>query len=67
MDVYGGEISIKPLTNIELIEFAQKLDLPLRGVYARDTLPSTPLPNECGIVNFNKIDEGGSHWTCWWK
>ena len=33
----------------------------------RDTLPQTPNTNECGIVNFNKSSEPGSHWVAYYK
>ena len=38
MDVFGLEIPNKPLTNYELIYYAEKLKIPnFRGVYMRDT------------------------------
>ncbi len=67
MDIYGVNIPYKPLSNFELYDFAEKLKINLRGVYMRDNLPSSPLIDECGIVNFNKISEAGSHWICYFK
>ena len=67
MDVYGIIIPYKALTNFELNDYAIKLNLNLRGIFMRDNLPSHPLENECGIVNFNKSDENGSHWICYHK
>ena len=67
MDIYGVNIPYKPLSNFELYDFAEKLNLNLRGVFMRDNLPSSPLTNECGIVNFNKISEKGSHWISYFK
>ena len=67
MNVYGIDIPYKPLTNFELNDYAIKLNLDLRGVFMRDNLPKQPLKNECGIVNFNKSDESGSHWVCYFK
>ena len=67
MDVFGVYIPYKPLTNIELYEFANKLQIPLRGVFMRDSLPESPYKNENGIVNFNKLSEGGTHWVCYYK
>ena len=67
MDIYGILVPYKPLTNFELLEFAQKLLLELRGVFMRDNLPVFPHENERGIVNFNKTNENGSHWVCYHK
>ena len=67
MDVYGLKNPNNPLSNFDLYEYAKKLDLNLRGVFMRNNLPSTPHENECGIVNFNKTDEKGSHWVCYYK
>ena len=30
----------------------------------RDELPKATKPVECGIMNFNKSNEIGSHWVC---
>ena len=67
MDVYGVSIPYEPLTNFQLLDYAQKLDLKLRGIFMRDSLPSEPFENEQGIVNFNKLSEKGSHWCCYLK
>ena len=67
MDVYGVYVPYKALTNIELYDFANKLQIPLRGVFMRDSLPDSPYENENGIVNFNKMSESGTHWVCYYK
>ena len=68
MDVFGLEIPNKPLTNYELIYYAEKLKIPnFRGVYMRDTLPKAPKRRECGIVNFSSSKEIGTHWVCYFK
>ena len=67
MDVYGLKIPNHPLTNIDLYEYANKLHLNLRGVFMRNNLPTKPHENESAIVNFNKTDENGSHWVCYYK
>ena len=67
MDVFGVYVPYKPLTNIELYDFANKLQIPLRGVYMRDNLPESPHKNENGIVNFNKLSEAGTHWVAYHK
>ena len=61
MDIYGLHIPYEPLTNFQLLDYAKKLDLNLRGFFMRDSLPTTPLENEQGIVNFNKLCEKGTH------
>ena len=67
MDVFGVHIPYKALTNIELYDYANKLQIPLRGIFMRDGLPKSPYENENGIVNFNKLSEGGTHWIAYHK
>ena len=68
MEIYGINIPDKPLNNFEIIEYVQQLHIPnFRGVFMRDTLPSIPHKDECGIVNFNTSEESGSHWVCYYK
>jgi len=71
MKVYGLEIpDTKGLTNVDLIELAKKLKIEnFRGVFMRDNLPkkSEQKNKECGIVNFNKSNEPGTHWVCYFK
>ena len=38
-----------------------------RGVFMRDTLPSSPNKTECSIINLDSIFSSGSHWTCYYK
>ena len=69
MRVYGLNIpSNRGLTNIELIDYIKKLNIrDCRGVFMRDALPQEPKEKECGIMNFNKSNEPGSHWVCYYK
>ena len=56
------------LTNFDIIKLVQPLQIPnFKGPFMRDELPSTPQHQECGIVNFNKSTEPGSHWVCFLK
>ena len=56
------------LNNFELIKLGNYLRLPnFRGVFMRDTLPSTPKDKECGIVNLNTSKQAGSHWVAYYK
>ena len=58
----------KPLSNIELVDAAQKLKIPyFRGVYLRDTLPMKTKRKECGILNLDSSDGTGTHRVAWYK
>ena len=68
MEVYGLHIPDKSLSNFELIKYAKELNISdFRGVYMRDELPKKPWKKECGIVNFNKSTEPGTHWVAYYK
>ena len=69
MEVYGVTLPIhKGLTNVELEKYAQELKIPnFRGVYMRDTLPKKVKQYECGIMNFNKSSQSGSHWVAYYR
>ena len=68
MEVYGVQIPNKALTNFELLDFANRLNIPFfRGVFMRDTLPNKPCEIECGIVNFDTSHGPGSHWVAYYK
>ena len=66
MKVFELDIpSDQALTNFDLISYIKKLGVPyFRGVFMRDELPSKKHLVECGIMNFNKSNEIGSHWVC---
>lgn len=38
-----------------------------RGVFMRDELPPVPNIIECGIINLNRSEQPGSHWTAYYK
>lgn len=68
MKVRGVQVSEKTLTNVELVQYIQKLKIPyFRGVFMRDVLPKTVRKRECGIMNLNTSSQKGSHWVCWYK
>ena len=68
MIIYGINIPNVSLTNLDLLHYAQELNIPnFRGVFMRDTLPDNPQRKECGIVNLNTSKENGSHWVAYWK
>ena len=58
----------KPFSNFELEDTVKKLQIPsFRGVFLLDTLPKKPNKKECGIVNFDKSGDSGTHWVAWFK
>ena len=68
MKVFGVDVTENALTNFDLIRYVKLLDIPhFRGVFMRDTIPSSPRKIECGIVNLNLSLESGSHWTGYYK
>ena len=69
MNVYGYDIATdRGLTNLQFSELMQKLVINnFRGVYMRDTLPTTPSHRECGIVNLNTSSKAGNHRVCYYK
>jgi len=68
ISVEGIILPNRPLANVELINSAKKLHIPLfRGVFVRDDLPRKPNKNECGILNLDDSSGGGTHWVLWYK
>ena len=68
MEVHGIQLPDRPLTNFDILKYADQLGIPhFRGVFMKDTLPSAPHVNETGIVNFNTSSEPGSHWVAYYK
>lgn len=63
------KIPIKPLTNYDLMKYANLLKIPMfKGVYMRDSLPSTrPRKYESVIVNLDSTRGSGTHWVCFKK
>ena len=56
------------LTNFDIIQLVKHLNIPnFKGVFMRDELPEQPEEKECGIVNFDKSSEPGSHWVAYYK
>ena len=67
MDVYGIQIPDKALTNFELLDYVHKLKISnFRGVFMRDTLPSSPRENECSnleVTGFVTTKREGKEYT----
>ena len=58
----------KPLSNIEIIDAANKLSLyGFRSVFLRDTIHTKTKLNECGILNLDSSSGDGTHWVMWFK
>ena len=61
-------ISGRVLNDIDLRYYSTELGLKdFRGFFMRNTLPSKPRRNECGILNLETDRENGSHWVAWHK
>jgi hypothetical protein len=56
-------------TNIELESIAKQLSIPhFRGVFMKDQLKDMVLEDkECGIVNFERSNQNGSHWVGYYR
>ena len=57
----------KSLTNFDLEDAADKLNIPLKGVFCRNMLPRISENKECGILNLDDSSGNGTHWTAWYK
>jgi len=67
ISVEGVGLPNKPLTDIQLLNAANKLGIPnFRGVFQREALPKKSRKAECGILNLDDSLGGGSHWTAWY-
>ena len=68
ISVEGVVLPNSPLSNIQLLDAAKKLNIPnFRGVFLRDELPKKPRRNECGILNLDDSKGSGTHWVSFLK
>ena len=68
MNVYGIDIPNKSLTNFDLEDYADRLNIrSFRGVFMRDELPRQINAIECAVVNLDDSDGPGTHWVCYWN
>ena len=68
INVEGVVLPNHPLTNIELLDAAKKLNIPnFKGVFVRDELPNKPKRIECGIMNLDDSRGPGQHWVVFSK
>ena len=68
ISVRGVVLPNVPLSNIQLIDAAKKLNIHnFRGVFLRNELPKRPRTCECGILNLDDSSGGGTHWVGWIK
>ena len=68
ISVYNVVLPNKPLSNVELLDAAKKIEIPgFHGVFVRDNLPRKPGKNECGILNLDDSSGTGTHWVAWHK
>ena len=62
ISVYNVVLTNKPLSNVELLDVAKKIEIPgFRGVFMRNNLPSKPRKDECGILNLDDSSGTGTH------
>lgn len=54
---------MKVLSNYELIDLANKYNIPLVAIYNKDTIPKL-LKDGYYIINLDRSDGTGTHWTC---
>jgi len=57
----------KPLSNSEILNFAQKYIPHFRGVFMRDSLPKSSCREESGIINLDDSSSNGTHWVAYKK
>ena len=62
------ELPRDTMTDTDIYDYIERLKIShFRGVYMSDELPLTPLPQECGVLNFQPHNMEGSHWVAWFK
>lgn len=54
----------KELTNLDIENLCKDFNIPLFGVFMRDTIPTDLPAKSFFVVNLNKSGEAGSHWCC---
>lgn len=69
MTTFGLRKDLKPLTNLDLLELVNVLEIKnFRGIFMRDTLPPQGIgEREVGIVNLDSFEGKGTHWVCYSK
>lgn len=67
MNIDGVQLPNKALTNVDLENACRQLNIPIRGVFMRDSLPKRCKEEEFGIVNLDSRFGEGTHWVCYGK
>jgi len=68
IDVEGVTLPNVPLSNIQLIDAAKRLNIAgFKGVFIRDELPKSPKSKECGMLNLDDSSGRGTRWVAWTK
>ena len=68
IDVEGVVLPNVPLSNIQLIDAAKRLNVKgLRRVFLRDESPKIHRLKECGILNLDDSRGRGTHLVAWTK
>ena len=56
------------MSNFEIEKWVKQLGIKnFRGVFSRNSLPKSPLKNECGIVNLDDSKGPGTHWISYFN
>ena len=64
LDLGKKKIVDVPLSNFDLLEWCERLNIPLKGIFARnEKMGKNHSP--C-IVNLDSIEGFGTHWVCCW-
>jgi len=69
MDLFGIQVEIKALSNLEIMDLVKRLKIPnFLGCFMKNELPIKGAKHtESAIVNFESNEMGGSHWCAFQK
>lgn len=58
---------MKQLSTMEIYQLAHRYNIPINNIFSRDTIPQYLLLNKWYIVNLDRSDGTGTHWTCFYN
>ena len=69
MDLFGIQVEIKALSNLEIMDLVKRLKIPnFLGCFMKNELSMKgPKHTESAIVNFESNEMRGSHWCAFQK
>ena len=56
-----------PLTDLHLMRWCQYLQIPIKGIFARDEWGENPRNHSPCIINMDDLGGPGTHWVCCWQ